>query len=409
MKEMPGIQRPELQALPQMRDRITYLYVEHCVINRHDSAITIADMRGIVHVPVASISVLLLGPGSNITHRAVELIGDAGMTLIWIGEHGVRYYAHGRPLTHSARLLIRQAALVSNVRSRVAVARQMYQMRFSEDVSTLSMQQLRGREGARVRSIYRGYSKETGIPWNGREYDLENEGKADKVNIALSIANYCLYGVIHAVTVALGCSPGLGFVHAGHERSFIFDIADLYKAEITISIAFMIAKKDPEDIEGETRRAVRDALVKNRILERATKDIKWLLLGNEGEELDVDELYLWDDKVGTVQAHTSYGKEFDEDATDEAIVQDIQTLEEMNASECSNGIIIEDEPIETSRSKMRYEDDFFAEVPYMEDFDDNKEAYMDYINDFEDDEKDEDHSNARIYVSKVKFKDDKES
>ena len=409
MKEIPGIQRPELQALPQMRDRITYLYVEHCVINRHDSAITIADMRGIVHVPVASISVLLLGPGSNITHRAVELIGDAGMTLIWIGEHGVRYYAHGRPLTHSARLLIRQAALVSNVRTRVAVARQMYQMRFSEDVSKLSMQQLRGREGARVRSIYRGYSKETGVPWNGREYDLEKEGKTDKVNTALSIANYCLYGVIHAVTVAMGCSPGLGFVHAGHERSFIFDIADLYKAEITIPIAFMIAKKDPEDIEGETRRAVRDALVKNRILERATKDIKWLLLGNEEVDFDVEELYLWDDKVGTVQAHTSYGKEYDEDATDEAIAQDLKTLEEMNATECSNGKLIENEPLNTSKSHAMYEDDFFAEVPYMEDFEDNKEAYMDYINDFEDDEDEDDISSGRIYASEVKFKDDEES
>lgn len=383
MKEIPGIQRPELQALPQMRDRITYLYVEHCVINRHDGAITISDMRGIVHVPAASISVLLLGPGSNITHRAVELIGDAGMTLIWIGEHGVRYYAHGRPLTHSARLLIQQAALVSNVRSRVAVARQMYQMRFPEDVSKLTMQQLRGREGSRVRSIYRAYSKETGVPWNGREYDLQDEGKADKVNIALSIANYCLYGVIHAVTVALGCSPGLGFVHTGHERSFIFDIADLYKAEITIPIAFQIAKKDPEDIEGETRRAVRDAMVKARILERATKDIKWLLLGNDAEQddFDVDELYLWDDKVGRVMAHTSYGKDLDEDATDESIANDLAVLDEMNANECNNGKLIDDTPAQKLKH-INYDDDFFAEVPYMDaddEYDNAYDAYQKYV------------------------------
>lgn len=383
MKEIPGIQRPELQALPQMRDRITYLYVEHCVINRHDGAITISDMRGIVHVPAASISVLLLGPGSNITHRAVELIGDAGMTLIWIGEHGVRYYAHGRPLTHSARLLIQQAALVSNVRSRVAVARQMYQMRFPEDVSKLTMQQLRGREGSRVRSIYRAYSKETGVPWNGREYDLQDEGKADKVNIALSIANYCLYGVIHAVTVALGCSPGLGFVHTGHERSFIFDIADLYKAEITIPIAFQIAKKDPDDIEGETRRAVRDAMVKARILERATKDIKWLLLGNDAEQddFDVDELYLWDDKVGTVMAHTSYGKDLDEDATDESIANDLAVLDEMNANECNNGKLIDDTPAQKLKH-INYDDDFFAEVPYMDaddEYDNAYDAYQKYV------------------------------
>lgn len=372
MKVIPGIQKPELQALPQIKDRITYLYLEHCVINRKDCAITVADVRGIVHVPAATISVLLLGPGSNMTHRAMELLGDAGTTVIWIGEQGVRYYAHGRPLTHSARLLIRQAELVSNVRSRVAVARQMYQMRFpNEDVSRYTMQQLRGHEGVRVRSIYRKCSKETGVPWTGRNYDPNNIESGDLVNQALSMANYCLYGVIHAVAVALGCSPGLGFVHNNHDRAFVYDIADLYKAEITIPIAFSIARRNPDDIEGETRRAVRDALTQYNILERATRDIKWLLLGNDTQQFDDESgdigiINLWDDKVGGVQSGISYGKYDDEDATDEAIQCDIETLEEMNATETSNGRIVEDTPA-TSRQTAVYEDDFFAELDYADD------------------------------------------
>jgi CRISPR-associated protein Cas1 len=165
----------------------------------------------------------------------MELIGDSGASVCWVGERGVRYYAHGRPLTHSSRLLIAQAALVSNTRSRVAVARQMYAMRFTgEDVSQMTMQQLRGREGARIRSVYRAMSRKHGVKWDGREYDVDDYESGDPVNKALSAAHACLYGVVHSVIVAMGCSPGLGFIHTGHERSFVYDIADLYKAEITI-------------------------------------------------------------------------------------------------------------------------------------------------------------------------------
>lgn len=140
--------RPDLQALPQIRDRITFLYFEHCVVNREDSAITVRDADSIIHIPTASISVLLLGPGTTITHRGMELIGDSGVCVIWVGEHGVRYYAGVRPLTHRSGLLLKQAELVSNRRSHLAVARKMYEIRFpDEEVSSLTMQQLRGREG----------------------------------------------------------------------------------------------------------------------------------------------------------------------------------------------------------------------------------------------------------------------
>lgn len=344
MKKIPGAEKAELQALPQIRDRISFLYVEHSVINRNDSAITITDLRGTVYMPAASLSVLMLGPGTKITHRAMELIGDAGMTVIWVGEQGVKYYAHGRPLTHSANLLIRQAELITNVRSRVAVARQMYQMRFpNEDVSDYTMQQLRGREGARVRSVYRQISKKTGVEWSGREYDPNNFDAGTPVNKALSVAHSCLYGIVHAVIVALGCSPGLGFVHNGHERSFVYDIADLYKAEVTIPIAFEIAARDPADIEGETRRAVRDALSNGKLLERMTKDIRWLLLGQECDEspVDIDVLNLWDNKYGTVKSGVSYGKDeiFEED---EMLSGDVSS-DAFDGNDYNNGVICDDD------------------------------------------------------------------
>ena len=308
--------KPGLQALPTIRDRMSFLYLERCVINRQDSAITVSDLRGTVHVPAASLSVLMLGPGSKISHRAMELIGDTGTSVIWVGEQGVRYYAHGRPLTQSAQLLVRQAELVSNNRSRLAVARHMYQMRFpDEDVSSLTMQQLRGREGARIRVVYRQAAKDAGVAWKGREYDPNDFNSSDAVNMALSAAHACLYGVVHSVIVALGCAPGLGFVHTGHARSFVYDIADLYKAKITIPIAFQVAAEQPDDVGGTTRRRVRDSIANSHILEKTVHDIRSLLLERDEaseEQLEVNVLRLWDEKRGQVANAVSYGKRLDD-------------------------------------------------------------------------------------------------
>ncbi len=301
--------KPDLQTLPQVKERLSFIYLERCIINRQDSAITVTDSRGTVHVPAATMSVFILGPGCNVTHRAMELIGNVGASVVWVGERGVRYYAHGRPLTHSSQLLMRQAELVTNVRKRIMVARKMYQMRFpNEDVSGLSMQQLRGREGARIRSVYRNLSKATGVKWDKRTYDADDFESSDPVNKALSAANACLYGVVHSVIVALGCSPGLGFIHTGHERSFVYDIADLYKAQITIPIAFQVASEETDDIGRVTRHRVRDAFFNGRILEAIVRDIRSLLLLDTEvlESPAIDVVNLWDDKMGEVSSGISY-------------------------------------------------------------------------------------------------------
>lgn len=302
--------RPDLQALPQVKDRMTFLYLEHCTLERQDGAITVTDENGVVHIPAAAISVLLLGPGTRVTHRAMELMGDTGVGAVWVGEHGVRYYAHGRPLTTRANLLIRQAELVSNTRKHLDVVRKMYQLRFpDENVAHLTMQQLRGREGSRVRNVYRAYAKETGVAWNGRVYNPDDFSSGDAVNQALSAGHACLYGLAHAVIVALGCAPGLGFIHVGHERSFVYDISDLYKSEITIPIAFQTAAEAPEDLPAIVRRRVRDAMVSARILERMVHDIRWLLSPAE-ESMELEEaIYLWDNQRGVVSNGINYFRE----------------------------------------------------------------------------------------------------
>lgn len=314
MSTIPGMIRPELQTLPQIADRMTFIYLERCTLNRQDSAITVTDEQGCVHIPAAAISVLMLGPGTKVTHRAMELIGDAGVSVLWVGEHGVRYYAGGRALTHRAELLMRQAEMVSNQRLHLSVVRKMYMMRFpDEDVSKLTLQQLRGREGARIRAVYRKASKEWDIPWNGREYDPNDFSSGDPVNQALSAGHACLYGLAHAVIMALGCSPGLGFVHVGHERSFVYDIADLYKAEITIPLAFEVAASAPkEELAAVMRRKTRDAMVKVHLLERMVRDIKALLAKTDDSE-DGNVVYLWDNREGTVENGRSYGEDEESD------------------------------------------------------------------------------------------------
>jgi len=308
MDTIPGMKRPALQGLPQIADRMTFLYLEHCQLNRQDGAITVTDNRGTFYIPAAAISVLLLGPGTSMTHRAMELIGDTGVGVVWTGERGVRYYAHGRALNSHTNLLAQQAALVSNTRTHLKVVRKMYQLRFpDEDVSGLTMQQLRGREGSRVRAAYRAAAKKWNLPWSGRLYNPEDFSAGDPVNQALSAAHVCLYGLAHSVISALGCSPGLGFVHVGHECAFVYDIADLYKAEVTIPIAFEMAAAAPgEDLSGAVRRKVRDAMVQAHILDRMVHDIRWLLSDDEkglfcvNESTETETVYLWNGDNGNL-------------------------------------------------------------------------------------------------------------
>ncbi|WP_315503264.1 type I-E CRISPR-associated endonuclease Cas1e [Actinomyces radicidentis] len=293
-------------ALPRLEDRMTFLYLEHCVVHREDGAITARNERGTVRVPAASLLAVLLGPGTSVSHQAMVLLGECGTTAVWVGERAVRYYAHGRSLATSTSLLTEQAARVSAPRRRLEVARRMYSMRFGdEDVSGLTMQQLRGREGARVKQIYRQESQRTGVPWDRRDYKVDDFDASSPINQALSAAHAALYGVVHAGIVSLGCSPGLGFVHTGHERSFVYDVADLYKAEVTIPIAFDVVAEGMEDIAGTTRRRVRDAVFRARVLPRTVADIHDLF-EVDASDLEVNVVSLWDYQRNAIQGGANY-------------------------------------------------------------------------------------------------------
>ena len=315
VKKQAGAKKPERYELGRVRDRITFLYLEHAKLNRQDSAIQVMDERGIVYVPAAMLSVLMLGPGVDVTHRAMELIGEAGLGVVWVGERGVRQYAYGRALNHSSALLEAQAKLVSNRRSRLMVAREMYQMRFpNDDVSQLTMQQLRGKEGARVRQAYLEESQRTGVAWSRREYNPNDFDSGSPINKALTAAHQALYGLSYSVISALGASAGLGFVHTGHDLSFVYDFADLYKAEFSIPVAFSVTEKygDDADIGSKTRLAMRDAFVDGKLLIRMVKDLK-TLLGMTDSDSDADVVSLWDDRLGLQKFGVQYQERREDD------------------------------------------------------------------------------------------------
>jgi CRISP-associated protein Cas1 len=168
----------DLHALPRFSDGWSFLYVEKVRIEQDGNAIMLVDARGTVPVPVASLAVLMLGPGSTITHAAVLALGDNGCSVVWCGEGAVRFYAAGGGETRKSANLLAQATAWADPATRLEVVQRLYRMRFDEAPRLdLTIEQLRGMEGVRVRETYARLGRETGIEWRGRVYNAANGGR----------------------------------------------------------------------------------------------------------------------------------------------------------------------------------------------------------------------------------------
>lgn len=275
--------------LPKIRDRLSYVYVEHARIDKTAHAVGVWDTAGETELPVSALTVLMLGPGTTISHGAVKVLADHGCLVVWCGEENIRFYAFGTGGTHSSARLLHQAAQVLDPERRQAVCRRMYAIRFAEvPAADVTIEQLRGMEGARVRHAYRRWAEHYGIEWQGRSYDRADWSAGDPANKALSSANACLYGLCHAAVVAAGYSPALGFIHTGTERAFVLDLADIYKVDITIPAAFKTVAAGEADPARAVRLACRDMFRETKLLQRILPDIE-RLLGPLGAEAEADE------------------------------------------------------------------------------------------------------------------------
>jgi CRISP-associated protein Cas1 len=307
----------DLHILPRVGDSWTYLYVEHARIDQDSKAIKVTAQDGITPVPCAALSLLMLGPGTLITHAAIRTIAESGCMIAWTGEQAVRFYAVGMGETRSSANLLRQVEAYCDPNLRLGVVRRLYEMRFPEKIAiTLSLQQIRGKEGARVRDLYAHWSRETNVDWEGRRYKQEEWNAARPINRALSAANSCIYGITHAAIVAGGYSPAIGFVHTGKMLSFVYDIADLYKADISIPVAFQCTAAGETRLEMRVRRMCRDWIKQQKLLERILNDLDHLFTIDDTETMNATNLdthfaqpgALWDDSGNDVAGGVNYAE-----------------------------------------------------------------------------------------------------
>ena len=269
---------PPLKPIP-IKDRVSVLYVQKGNLDVLDGAFVVVDKTGVrTHLPVGGVACLMLEPGTRISHAAVVLAARVGCLLVWIGDAGVRLYAAGQPGGARADRLLFQARLALDDAARLKVVRKMYAFRFKEEPpEKRSVEQLRGIEGARVRKMYELMARQYGVSWSTRNYNPDAWGSGDIPNRCLSSATACLYGISEAAILAAGYAPAVGFIHTGKPQSFVYDIADLFKFETVIPVAFRIAARKPTEPEREVRLACRDIFRQSRLLERIIPTIEEVL------------------------------------------------------------------------------------------------------------------------------------
>lgn len=278
-----GAPLPPLKPIP-LKERISVVFIERGEVDMLDGAFVVVDVTGIrTHIPVGGVACIMLEPGTRVSHRAAALAARVGTLLVWVGEAGVRLYSAGQPGGARSDRLLYQARLALDEGLRLKVVRKMYGMRFAEEPpARRSVDQLRGIEGARVRRTYQMLAQKFGVKWGGRDYDPEAWDASDLPNRCLSAATACLYGVTEAAVLAAGYAPAVGFIHTGKPLSFVYDVADVYKFETVVPVAFKVAASSPMgNPERAVRLACRDVFRQTRLLERIIPDINTMLAAGE--------------------------------------------------------------------------------------------------------------------------------
>jgi CRISPR-associated protein Cas1 len=276
---MPLFERPPLETLAMARDRWTPVYLEHGRLEVDDSSVKWIGADGLLcRLPVATLSAILLGPGTTVTHAAMKACADSNTPVCWTGEECMRFYAFGLAPNHDNDMPRLHAAAWADKKRRAEIARRMFKMRFPDvDVESRSIKELRGMEGLRVRALYAQLGLQHGVTWKGRNYNKDNWEMADSVNKTLSAANASLYALCAAVVCSLGYLPSLGFIHDAGTLPFIYDVADLYKHLTSIPAAFLAVRQNPADDGELVRTLLKQRVEEEKLLQRLPKELEGLL------------------------------------------------------------------------------------------------------------------------------------
>lgn len=272
---MPLFERPPIETLAPAKDRWTPIYLEHGRLEVDDSSVKWISASGLVcRLPVATVSAIILGPGTTLTHAAMKACADSNTPVCWTGAECLRFYAFGLTPNHTNDMPRLHAEAWADKRRRTQIARRMFKRRFSDaEVEGKSVNELRGMEGLRVRLLYGDLGLKYGVTWKGRNYDSQNWDTADDINRALSAANSSLYALCAAVICSLGYLPSLGFIHDAGTLPFVYDVADLYKHLTSIPAAFLAVRQDPKNDGDIVRKLLKQRVEEEHLFQRLPKDL----------------------------------------------------------------------------------------------------------------------------------------
>jgi CRISPR-associated protein Cas1 len=236
---------------------------------------------GDYQIPHQSVSIILLGPGSSVTHDALRILAAHGCALAAIGSGGIRFYSAPPLLPDTSALARRQVLLWSEPTTRVGVARAMFAIRFGEEVKARTLDMLRGMEGARLKRMYELTAQRYGVPWQGRRYDRNNPNATDIPNQAINHAASAVEAAAAIAVASTATIPQLGFVHEDSGQSFVLDIADLVRHDVMLPIAFGAARQairnSAESIDRLVRTRAADIFNKEQVIANLIDHIKALI------------------------------------------------------------------------------------------------------------------------------------
>ena len=231
-------------------------------------------------IPLQGVSMILLGPGSTVSHDALRLLAHARTALAAIGEDGVRCYTAPPLIPDQSGLARSQARLWADSRDRIEIARRMYAWRMGHVLRSRSIAVLRGMEGARMRESYRLLARQIGVEWHGRHYDRARPEATDLPNQAINHASSAIEAAAAIAVSATATIPQLGFIHEDPGQSFVLDVADLFRDSVVVPCAFRSAKRvlenPQENIERVTRRETGQVLTRERVIPSMIGRIKAL-------------------------------------------------------------------------------------------------------------------------------------
>jgi len=272
-------------------DRHGLVWLEHGRLSVEDGTLRFVAAKsesfdpGDYAIPYQAVSMILLGPGTGLTHDVLRLAARHGLLIAAVGEGGVKCYTAPPMGQGRADVARAHASRWADPKQRLDTARRLYAWRFGRVLPHRDIETLRGIEGARIKESYRLVAQRFGIEWRGRRYDRDNPLAADLPNQAINHAATFVEAAADIAVAAVGALPPLGFIHEDSSNAFTLDVADLYRVDIVLPLAFgavqAVTQGKADNLEREVRRRAAHTFRQEKLIPRMIERIKELFDVND--------------------------------------------------------------------------------------------------------------------------------